>query len=171
MTVKQFNANWVCHEDRIYLRFNTLNNEEYRFWLTRQSLTELFSKSREVIKRFLEQNHRPEVAEMIEGFQREKIKNKITAGEGFQKSNTYPIGDLPLLILKTNLVDKKKFIILSLQVVSKRKIDIPVNIKALQSLVYLLEKVQEQACWLLSSDRLNDKTEPVTEVAMKKLVH
>jgi hypothetical protein len=36
MNIKEINGKYIADEDRIFLRIKTLNNEEYRFWLTRK---------------------------------------------------------------------------------------------------------------------------------------
>ena len=35
MSIKQFNGEWVCKEDRVLFRFNTSDDLEFSFWLTR----------------------------------------------------------------------------------------------------------------------------------------
>jgi len=51
MSIKQLNAKYFLNEDRILLRMNTLDQSEYKFWLTRRvthyilkSAFELFEK-------------------------------------------------------------------------------------------------------------------------------
>ena len=35
MSIKQFNGEWVAREDRVLFRFNTSQDQEFSFWLTR----------------------------------------------------------------------------------------------------------------------------------------
>ena len=35
MSIKQFNGEWVAREDRVLFRFNTFEDQEFSFWLTR----------------------------------------------------------------------------------------------------------------------------------------
>ena len=175
MTIKQFNANWVRHQDRILLRFNTLQDQEYRLWLTRHNLKGLLEDAQKLIQSSIGKTHRPEVAELIEGFQKQKIQNKIVSGVGFTHSKSYPLGEKPLLITNINVLSDSRLVKVSFQLVSKQKVEVPMNIKALQSLVYLLEKSQETAGWFLdnnhtdrsSSNREND----LVAETFKKLVH
>ncbi len=41
MSIQQFNGEWIPREDRLLLRINTSNDEEFRFWLTRLMLKNL----------------------------------------------------------------------------------------------------------------------------------
>ena len=36
MSIKQFNATYLAPDDRLLFRFNTLEDTEFRFWLTRR---------------------------------------------------------------------------------------------------------------------------------------
>jgi hypothetical protein len=175
MTIKQFNANWVSHEDRILLRFNTVQDQEYRLWLTRHTLKDLLENAQKLIQASIGKTHRPEVAELIESFQKQKIQNKIVSGVGFTESKAYPLGEKPLLVTNINVLSDSKRIKVSFQLVSKQKIEAPMNIKALQSLVYLLEKSQETAGWFLDSSYLDgssgDGENSLVDEKVKKLIH
>jgi len=174
MTIKQFNANWVRHEDRVLLRFNTLQDKEYRLWLTRHILKELLEHARKIIQSSLEKTHRPEVAEMIESFQKQKIQNKIISGTGFTRSKSCPLGEKPLLVTHINIISKNKLIKVSFQLVSGQKVEVPLNAAAFQSLVYLLEKTQVTAAWFLDINTAdssgNHKNDLMAENS-KKLIH
>lgn len=64
MSIKQLNAKYFLHEDRILLRMNTLDQSEYKFWLTRR-VTLFISNS---ASKLFEKDHAEKV-------QKEKVQN------------------------------------------------------------------------------------------------
>jgi hypothetical protein len=151
MSIKQFSAHWSAAQDRIALRFNTPNNEEYRLWFTRAIVKSLFEQSGEHTKNFLSQKHDQSVIPLIQDFQKQKVDSHINAGAGFISGTKTPLGDAPVLAMRLSLTIKRKgLLILTIHLVSRQKIDIPLNFEALQSLVYLIDKLQVEAGWSLS---------------------
>lgn len=158
MSIKQFSANWNAAQDRIALRFNTPNNEEYRLWFTRAIVKTLFEQSSDFTKNFLAQKHDQNVVPLIQDFQRQKINSHINAGAAFLPGIKIPLGDSPVLATGLKLsLKKKSLLVLSIQLASRQKIDIPLNFEALQSLVYLIDKLQLKAGWSL---RLGEVSRP-----------
>ena len=51
MGIKQFNGEWVAREDRVRFRFNTTEDEEYSFWLTRRMAIRLMPAMEQSIVR------------------------------------------------------------------------------------------------------------------------
>lgn len=97
--------------DRILLRINTLEKEEYRFWLTRRFVRRLFP----VLNRSFD--NIPEVAaqttfsnrEAIMDFQRQQVNERVDFQQPFsEKVETYPLGKSALLVSKARLVPLKR---------------------------------------------------------------
>lgn len=150
MSIKQFSAHWNAAQDRIALRFNTPNNEEYRLWITRAIVKSLFEKSSEYTKNFLSQKHDQSVIPLIQDFQKQKVNSQINAGAGFVAGTKTPLGDDPVLVIGLSLrLKTKDLLLLTIHLASRKKIDIPLNFDALQSLVYLIDKLQVKAGWSL----------------------
>jgi uncharacterized membrane protein (GlpM family) len=90
------------------------------------------------------------VAALIQDFQKQKINNHMSAGQAFQGGGLLPLGEAAILIAHLNLSASDQIMTkLTLQLVTQQKISIPLNFHALQSLVYLIEKLQIQAGWAL----------------------
>lgn len=50
MSIKQFNGSYSPNDDRIIFRFNTVDDNEYIFWLTRRVTHIILSSTGEMIK-------------------------------------------------------------------------------------------------------------------------
>jgi len=87
MTVRQFSANWNPYQDRILLRFNTSQDDEYRLWLSRAMVKRLFEQASGYIEQVLEKKHDARVAALIQDFQKQKINQHINAGQAFQEGD------------------------------------------------------------------------------------
>ena len=48
MSIKQFNGSYMPNEDRLMFRFNTVEDDEYRFWFTRRVTLFILAWSREI---------------------------------------------------------------------------------------------------------------------------
>ena len=48
MSIKQFNGEWVCQQDRVLFRFNTSEDQEFNFWLTRYVLKGLLQGAQQL---------------------------------------------------------------------------------------------------------------------------
>jgi hypothetical protein len=169
-SIRQFSANWSSVQDRILLRFNTPKNEEYRLWLTRLVVKSLFDQAFELIQKILSRKHDARVAALIQDFQRQKINNHMNAGQVFQEGGMRPLGDAAILVTHLNLLASDEMVTtLTLHLSTQQKIAVPLNFHALQSMVYLIEKLQIQAGWSLhlgemrlfqSDEILHDDREP-----------
>lgn len=76
MSIQQFNGEWIPREDRLLLRINTSNNEEFRFWLTRLMLKNLLQGTHQVSVKTLEKTHTPEVAQVVQAFQQQAARQR-----------------------------------------------------------------------------------------------
>jgi hypothetical protein len=176
MTIRQFSANWNHFQDRILLRFNTNKDEEYRLWLTRAVVKRLFEQAFEYMQKTLSQKHDARVAALIQDFQRQKVNNHINVGQAFQDCDHRPLGDDPSLVLDLNLITKPELIpYLTLHLAGQKKIDIPMNFHTLQSMVYLIDKLQVQATWMLELGEMrlfpDQSKNPIYQEDGKKSFH
>jgi hypothetical protein len=69
MSIKQFNGEWVCQQDRVLFRFNTSEDQEFSFWLTRYVLKGLLQGAQQLSVQALAQVHPPQVAQVMQSFQ------------------------------------------------------------------------------------------------------
>lgn len=173
MIIKKFNANWSSGEDRILLRINSIQEAEYCLWLSRHQTKILFEKSINLISLSLSEKHNSKIAGLVEGFQRQNLQNKIYSNNNHTKANKYPLGEEPILVIGVNIIKKNNQLNLILRLKSSQKIIIPMDIVTLQSLVYLLEKIQNQSSWNLKLNfpdiTIDSRNSNILET--KKIVH
>jgi hypothetical protein len=103
VSIKQINAAYLVNEDRILLRFNTPEEAEYRFWITRRVGLFILAATTHLLTQKLEQMHTAETAKAIDAFEKEalveasKIANS-TATE-YQSGTQFPLGSEPILVM------------------------------------------------------------------------
>jgi len=103
VSIKQINATYLAHEDRILLRFNSTEEAEYRLWITRRIGLFTLAATTHLLAQKLEQVHTAETAKVIDAFEKEalveasKIANS-TATE-YQSGIHFPLGSEPILVM------------------------------------------------------------------------
>jgi hypothetical protein len=103
MALKQVNAAYLVNEDRILLRFNTPEEAEYRFWITRRVGLFILAATTHLLTQKLQQAHSPETAKAIDAFEKEalveasKIANSAPAE--YQSGIQFPLGAEPILVM------------------------------------------------------------------------
>jgi len=106
MGIKQLNASYLVSEDRILLRFNTPEEAEYRFWITRRVGLFMLVATTHLLTKQLEQNHTPDTAKAIDAFEKDalveasKIAN-ATPTE-YQSGIHFPLGAEPILVMNVS---------------------------------------------------------------------
>ena len=103
MGIKQLNASYLVNEDRILLRFNTPEEAEYRFWITRRVGLFMLVATTHLLAKQLEQSHAPETAKAIDAFEKEALveASKIanSAPDEYQSGIHFPLGSEPILVM------------------------------------------------------------------------
>jgi hypothetical protein len=103
VSIKQINAAYLVNEDRILLRFNTPEESEYRFWITRRIGLFMLVAATHLLTKQLEQSHAPDTAKAIDAFEKDalveasKIAN-ATPNE-YQSGIHFPLGAEPILVM------------------------------------------------------------------------
>lgn len=103
MNIKQFNASYLKPEDRLIFRFNTDEDDEYRFWLTRRVTLFILAATDHLITKGLEKKYSPEASKAIAEFDKELIRVKpsakgISRELKYQPASKFPIGGEPILV-------------------------------------------------------------------------
>lgn len=103
MSIKQFNGTYLVNEDRILFRFNTHNQEEYRFWFTRRVTLFVLAATSHLLVKNLEKMHSPDTAKAINTFQSEAIysavKNENQSTKVYESGLHFPLGFDPILVM------------------------------------------------------------------------
>ena len=182
MSIKQFNANYSAHDDRILFRFNTVEDTEFRFWFTRRVSLFILAATTHLIAKNLEQTHSPEAAKAIVDFGNESIQvEKGGQGENqvdaYQPASHFPLGADPLLVMdvKCSLEQQDQEDVLSLDLVlpGGANINLKMAGQTLHAMRALLNQFREHAAWgdvPQVQDVVATET-PVTEKPKKQLFH
>src|SRR4030067_3123783 len=101
--IKQLNVTFMAAEDRILLRLNTTDKEEFRIWLTRRVVRQLAHGLGGAERRLLglenpDSGYVAPGARAIQEFQREARTADVKFGERFEdKAGGLPFGTDPVL--------------------------------------------------------------------------
>jgi len=155
MSIKQLNASYLAADDRLLLRFNTLEDAEFRFWLTRRVTLFILAATQHLMVKNLEQTHTPEAAKAIADFGKEAVlthsENPAAQVDQYQAGNTYPLGADPVLVMDVKCGLEKQGLddVLSLDLVLPGGANINLKLagNTLQALRILLEQLREHARW------------------------
>jgi hypothetical protein len=152
MSIKQFNGEWVCQQDRVLFRFNTSQDQEFSFWLTRYVLKGLIQGAQQVAAHALEQVHTPQVAQVMQSFQQASVTQQLNFEETFQVAKEKPMGEAPLLVTGLLLNQQGEVVTLKFDLEAGRSVQVQMNPSVLQVMLALLDKLQAAAQWGVGFD-------------------
>jgi len=147
VSIKQFNATYIRQEDRLLFRLNTAEGTEFRLWLTRLISMSLLSTIRQIIQKDLERKHNPQVAQVIQEFQEEKIKKTANFKDPYVQASKLPLGSDPILVLGFNLAHKEGQFAINFKLHGDKNLNLNLPSQAIQSLSSLLEQMEIKAQW------------------------
>jgi len=139
MSIKQFNGEWVCQQDRVLFRFNTSEDQEFSFWLTRYVLKGLLQGAQQLSVQAL--------AQVMQSFQQESVTQQLNFQETFQAAKEKPMGDAPLLVTGLMLNQTGEVVTLKFDLESGKSVQVQMNPSVLQVMLALLDKLQGIAQW------------------------
>jgi hypothetical protein len=169
MSIKQFNGEWVCQQDRVLFRFNTSEDQEFSFWLTRYVLKGLLQGAQQLTVQALAQMHPPQVAQVMQSFQQASVTQQLNFQETFQTAKEKPMGETPLLVTGLMLNQTGDEVTLKFELESGKSVKVQMNPTVLNVMLALLDKLQDIAQWGVglavadeaSTDVLNPKATPI----------
>ncbi len=169
MSIKQFNGEWVCQQDRVLFRFNTSEDQEFSFWLTRYVLKGLLQGAQQLTVQALAQMHPPQVAQVMQSFQQASVTQQLNFQETFQTAKEKPMGEAPLLVTGLMLNQTGDEVTLKFELESGKSVQVQMNPTVLNVMLALLDKLQDIAQWGVglavadeaSTDVLNPKAPPI----------
>lgn len=141
MGVKQFNANYDKQEDRIFFRFNTHEQTEFRFWLTCFIVKNILSAIDQLITKSLEKKHNPQIAQVIHDFQDEAIAKTTDLKASYEGAQTFPLGESPILITGFSLSEKEGIFFFAFNLLGGKSVNMQLPTSATQSMALLLRKL------------------------------
>ncbi len=147
MSIKQFNGEWVAKEDRVLFRFNTAENQDFSFWLTRFVMKGLIQGADHLATKTLEQEHTPHVAQVMQAFQQQTMSQQVNFQETYQEAAQKPLGDAPLLVTGLVMNQTGEQISVEFQLDTGKTVKVQMTQAVLQVMLTLLNKLQETAQW------------------------
>jgi hypothetical protein len=165
MTIKQFNVTYLTPDDRLLFRFNTTEDAEFRFWLTRRVTVFILAATQHLIVKDLERNHPPEVAKAIAEFSKEAMQvdpstQGVSKVGAYQPASNYPLGADPILVMDVKCALEKQGLeqALSLDLILPGGANINLKIAGptLQAICKLLKQLSDYAKWDVTPLKIQD---------------
>lgn len=166
--ISQIQIRYLQEEDRLLLRLNTADKEEFRFWLTRRYTEAIQPLLQQAIHKTLTVNQQQSSnKKAVIDFERKNIEENVNFEADFEdKANTYPLGEQPLLLNQANLkFSQKESYTLSLKGVGNKGINFILDKHLLHVINKVINDSLQQTGWQLGSanDQVDINTvEPVT---------
>jgi hypothetical protein len=149
----QVHIEYAPEEDRILLKFNTMDRQELRFWLTRRfvkSFWDTLQKLLQGVGRAKTQSD-PALRKAMVGFEQEGATPKDRFGKPFAgKPTAFPLGEAPVLVTGFSYDPPKRAGALgriSIETLSGHKIGLPADATLLYSLSKMLIGINPRTGW------------------------
>lgn len=156
MSIKQFNGTYHSHEDRVMFRFNTIESQEYRFWLTRRITLFILSAANHLLAKKLEDSHDKAAARTITNFQREAAHQNMEVEKGsvselYESGQIFPLGSDPVLVMDVKCQaikeDHAEFLSLDFILPANGNLNLKLVGPTLQAMCCLLDSLRISANW------------------------
>ena len=149
MSVKQFNGKYSQHDDRIMFRFNTIDQSEFIFWLTRR-ITHSILTSADQFAETAYLKVTPTVEKVISEVQ-QGGKPATNFTQAYEAGSKFPIGGDAVLVMEVKCqllkIDEQEVFSLDLVLPGGANVNIKLTVPVMKSLVMLLEELNVQAKW------------------------
>lgn len=154
MTIHQLNLTYLPQEDRILLRINTNDAEEFRFLLTRR-ITLFLLQQMETHFSNLPSEVRASVPNNMGG-----IKDQNNVAESFINGETFPIGSDALLVQESQWtaksINQEFHAEITLAIGAGRQISLMISEAILLPFFQMLTTLYQQVGWLLVPKNLQE---------------
>lgn len=160
--ISQIQMRYAPDEDRVLLRLNTTAGEEFRFWITRR-YTALLAKAiaahrasdPDVGTQLSDQDR-----QVVEQFKQEAADAQANFSEGFQASESYPLGAEPILAHKLTFKVEAGKLALTMEPKEGQGISISLDHQLNFSFTKLLQQAAATAEWGLNLTQLTATDAP-----------
>lgn len=174
MSIKQFNGTYHPREDRLLVRLNTPNDEEFKLWMTRRLALHLIHFCEQFALKQLSTKHSPTIVKDMDEFEQQTLKQKADFSTAYSPSQKLPLGDLPILItgitLKPVDTNENSQVNLSFQMENKMNLGITISREMLNSIRLLLDELVAAAGWKRHTIDLPEQA-PAAPVANPATLH
>lgn len=183
MTIKQFNGTYYPNEDRILFQFNTLENAEYRFWLTRRITLFILGATAHLMTQKLENYYSSSAAKVITDFKKEVARESIKEDQADCSNQVYeggaehPLGIDPVLIFdarcsflsSNNGKQSDDVLVLDFILASQANVNLKISGLTLSSMYGLLDQLRDKAKWGLPHGLLQPETSDLPNNTKKNI--
>jgi hypothetical protein len=163
MGVLQFNGNYQPQEDRLIFRFNTATSEEYRLFLTRATLKQLFHSGESVLQAQLASSYPTSVAPAVNDFQNTAVAQQSDFQSTFKPGEIFPLGESPILVVAIQVSEREKNVSIDFQLATKQNLNIKIPQANFRALMILLKRLQAEAGWGLDDVQVTSLTNPQSQ--------
>jgi hypothetical protein len=163
MSIAQFNGHYSSQEDRLIFRFNTATSEEYRLFLTRACLKQLFQSGESTLQAQLASSYSTSAAPVINDFQNTAVAQQSDFQSSFKPGETFPLGESPILAVAIRVSDQEKNVSVDFQLATKQNLNIKIPQANFRALMILLKRLQTEAGWGLDDVQVTSLTNPQSQ--------
>lgn len=156
--IKQLNVTFMAAEDRILLRLNTTDKEEFRIWMTRRIVRKLARELSGAERRLLglespESGHIAPGARAIQEFQREARMASVDFGERFEEGAAgFPFGTDAVLASDCNVELQGENASVSLALNNERTLNFMIDMRGIHGTLAMLQKAVAHSDWDLDQE-------------------
>jgi hypothetical protein len=149
MQLKQINCEYSQIEDRLLVRINTTDNQEYKIWFSRLITKTILGGTRHLSKIQLEKIAPKETAEAIAEFKYEAAKETTKLDQPFEQPTTtiFPFGNEPVVAHNVTITATQSGMEYKLEFNNNHSMTFNLDESGMQSLNLLLEEFSKRANW------------------------
>lgn len=148
MSIAQVSVSYSKAEDRLLLRMNTRQDQEFRLWLTRLLTGQLISQLHQVLTDTTGIAHSPDLARTLSEFRQSATEQSARFTE-FRPARLLPLGSTPLLVSGYGMERLPEQFALTLQLHGAKQLDMKINEPIVRQILLLLKRMQAHADWRL----------------------
>ena len=181
--IKQFSASFDKIQDRLLLRFNTTQDQEFSFWITRRKVIDFLQtmprnseQSKEIISK-IENSAKLHKQKYASGTETSSFSSNIEKNEKiseinikkqdlmpeFKRGSIFPTGEQAVLVKELQCKLVKKTYSIQFYLENNKKVNFSLSLDTFLSLHSLLEMTAKKADW-----NINDRfySEKITNLTM-----
>jgi len=149
--IQQLQMSYSAEEDRVLLRLNTTDHEEFRFWLTRrycQLLIQALNAHRSADPDVSAQASSV-ARQAVEDFKKEAANSQGNFEQAFQEASSFPLGEVPTLAQKLRYRVDSGLLALTIEPKNGSGITIKLDSKLNFNVTKLLQSAVKTGEWQL----------------------
>ena len=174
MQIHQLNVSHNDRHDRLLLRLNTQNAQEFRFWLTRRLALRLMPVLQQTVGR-MESNSPQMVApdpasqQILSDLKRDAFLQKADFKTPYvEQAQQLPLGEEPMLVTDVQLKTQGTGVLLTLQDKGSstnppQSCQLNLQTSLVHGLIHLLQQAMVKADWLLNEAKPEASTPPAVD--------